>query len=54
MMAIKSLKNRKQFTSTMRNDLYEKIREYSDKTDIPLSKIIDNAIDEYLKKYLPK
>jgi len=49
-MAVKSLKNRKQFTSTIRNDLYEKIREYSEKTDVPLSKIIDNAIEKYLKK----
>lgn len=49
-MAIKILKNRKQFTSTLRNDLYEKLREYSKATGIPLTKIIDKAIEEYLEK----
>lgn len=49
-MAIKVLKNRKQFTSTLRNDLHDLIREYSDKTGVPLTKILDKAIEEYLKK----
>lgn len=49
-MAIKVLKNRKQFTSTLRNDLFNKLREHSDKTDIPLTKILDRAIEEYLER----
>lgn len=49
-MAIKVLKNRKQFTSTLRNDLYDMVREYSEKTGIPLTKILDRAIEEYLVK----
>lgn len=49
-MAIKILRNRKQFTSTLRNDLYEKLHEYSKKTDIPLTKILDKAVEEYLNK----
>lgn len=49
-MAIKILKNRKQFTSTLRNDLYEKLREYSKATGIPLTKLLDKALEEYLNK----
>lgn len=49
-VAIKVLKNRKQFTSTLRNDLFNKLREHSDKTDIPLTKILDRAIEEYLER----
>jgi hypothetical protein len=41
------LKNRSSFTGTLRNDLYENIREYSKKTGIPLSKILDKALESY-------
>jgi hypothetical protein len=50
MSAIKVLKNRKQFTSTLRNDLFEKIRDYSQETGIPLTKILDKALEGYFSQ----
>jgi len=53
-MAIPYLKNRKRFTSSLRNELVPLFDELSKKTRIPKSKLLDEAIDDLLKKYGPK
>ena len=45
------LVNRKQFTSTMRNDLMEAFNRLHEETRIPKSKRHDEAIEDLLKKY---
>lgn len=50
-MAIPYLKNRKRFTSSLKNDLVPRFDELSKKTRIPKSKLLDEAIDDLLKKY---
>lgn len=44
-MAKKVLRNRKQFNSTVNPDLLDAIRQISDQTDIPISKLVDKAIE---------
>ncbi len=46
--------NRTAFASTLRNDLNEKLNELSDKTDIPKSKLFDQAVTLLLNKYNEK
>lgn len=45
-MAKKVLKTRTQFTSTLRNELYEYIREKSKETSIPISRLMDMAVEK--------
>lgn len=45
----KDLVNRTRFSSTIDNEIYKKVKEYSDKTSIPISKIIDKALEMYLE-----
>jgi hypothetical protein len=49
-MAKRELKNRTQFTSTMTNENYAALKELSDKSRVPLSKLLDEAIEDLLKK----
>lgn len=44
-----TLKNRQRFSTTLDKDVLKALREYSDKTMIPISKILDMAIKEYIK-----
>lgn len=44
------LKNKVRFSSTLDKDLNEKLKAYSEMTGIPISKIIDFALKEYLDK----
>ena len=46
-----SLKNRVRFSSTLSPEVDKALKEYSQKTMIPISKIIDVAIMEYLKQH---
>lgn len=46
-----AIKNRKRFSSTMRNDLEERLKALSAETDIPVSKLLDQAINLLLKQY---
>jgi predicted DNA-binding protein len=48
-LAEKILRNRTQFSSTLRNDLYESLQQLSKKTDVPLSKLLDRAVEAFLK-----
>lgn len=43
------LKNRVRFSTTLEIDTDKRLKEFSQKTDIPISKIVNNAINEYLE-----
>lgn len=45
-----SLKNRVRFSSTLSPEVDEALKEYSQKTMIPISKILDMAISEFVNK----
>ena len=45
-----SLKNRVRFSSTLSAEVDKTLKEYSQKTMIPISKILDSAIMEYISK----
>ena len=45
-----TLKNRVRFSTTLDKETLKVLREYSEKTMIPITKIIDSAILEYIKK----
>lgn len=47
-MSKKVLKTRTQFTSTLRNDLYAELQEMSIKTDIPISRLLDRAVSNFM------
>lgn len=49
-MAKKILKNRTQFTSTLRNDLLERLKEQSTMTSVPISRLLDRAVEQCLGK----
>lgn len=44
------LKNRVRFSTTLDKDVEKKLKEYSKNSMIPISKIIDIAIIEYIAK----
>ena len=45
----RGLKNRTAISTAIDKELYAKLKEYSDKTSIPISKLIDKAIAMYLE-----
>lgn len=45
-----SLKNRVRFSSTLSLEVDKALKEYSQKTMIPISKILDMAITEFVNK----
>ena len=42
------LKNRVRFSTTLCPDVEQALKEYSQKSDIPISKIVDKALSQYL------
>ncbi len=48
-MTDRELKNRVRFSTTLSIEVARMLKEYSKKTDIPVSKIVDKAILEYIK-----
>lgn len=48
-MANDTLKNRVRISTTLTPQTNELLKEFSQKTDIPISKIIEKAILEYIK-----
>ena len=44
----RGLKNRTAISTAIDKDLYRRLKEYSEKTSIPISKLIDKAIAMYL------
>lgn len=47
-MAKDSLKNRVRFSSTLSPEIDKALKEYSQKTMVPISKILDIAISKYI------
>lgn len=45
----RELKNRTRISSTLDNEIYKKLKQYSDKSDIPISKILDRSVMMYLE-----
>jgi len=45
----RELKNRTRFSTTLDNEIYRKLKEYSGKTDVPITKVMDKAIAMYLQ-----
>ena len=48
-MATDTLKNRIRISTTLTPKTNELLKEFSQKTDVPISKIIEKAILEYIK-----
>ena len=44
------LKNRVRFSTTLDKNIEKKLKEYSKQTMIPISKIVDSAIIDYVSK----
>lgn len=49
-MSIDGLKNRVRFSTTLMPETEKALKEYSMRTDIPISKIVDKAITQYIEK----
>lgn len=48
-MAQNELKNRARFSTTIRFETERALKEYSKETGVPISKIVDKAIRQYLE-----
>lgn len=48
-MGKKDLKHRTQYTSTLRNELYEELQRMSRETQVPISRLIDVAVGNFLE-----
>jgi hypothetical protein len=48
-MKNRGLKNRTAISNAIDTNLLKRLKEYSQKTDIPISKLLDKAIEEFLK-----
>ncbi|AUO14822.1 ribbon-helix-helix domain-containing protein [Priestia megaterium] len=44
------LRSRKMLSNAVKNELYDKLKELSDETKVPMSKLLDEAIEDLLKK----
>lgn len=49
-MANKRLINRTPINNAVKNELYEGLKKLSDETMIPMSKLLDEALQDLLKK----
>lgn len=49
MAEYRELKNRTRISSTLDNKIYKQLKQYADKSDIPITKILDRAVEMYLK-----
>lgn len=45
----RELKNRTRISSTLDNDIYKMLKEYSAKSNIPITKILDKAVATYIR-----
>ena len=50
-MAEAVLVNRTRFTSSLKNELMKEFNQLAEETRIPTSRLIDEAIEDLLKKY---
>jgi len=46
----RGLKTRFSISSSVEKKIWLKLKDYSDKTKVPISKLLDEAIDDLLKK----
>lgn len=44
----RKLKNRTAMSVTLENEIYERLKEYSQKTSVPITRILDKAVIMYL------
>ena len=49
MASNRGLKNRTAISTAVDNELYKRLKEYSEKTSIPISKLMDKAIALFLE-----
>lgn len=49
-MSLNTLKTRIRICTTLTHETNEMLKEFSNKTDVPISKIIEKAIREYISK----
>lgn len=49
-MSKNELKNRIRFSTTLELCTNKKLKDFSQKTEIPISKIVNNAINEYIER----
>ena len=47
----RGLKNRTTISSTLKNENYQKIKEISNETMIPISKLLDQAVESLISNY---
>ena len=50
----RGLKNRKPLSNAVKTELYEGLKDLSNETKIPMSKLLDEAIEDLLQKRNPK
>lgn len=50
----RGLKNRKAVSNAVKIELYDGLRELSESTKIPISRLLDEAIEDLLEKRNPK
>ena len=46
----RGLKNRKNLSNAVKIDLHDQLKRLSEKTKIPMSRLLDEAIEDLLKK----
>jgi len=51
LMKKSSLKNRERYTNSIDKELLRKLKELADKTRIPQSRLVDEALEDLLRKY---
>ena len=49
MISNRGLKNRTAISTSIEKELYAKLKEHSEETGIPLSKLFDKAVSAYLE-----
>lgn len=49
-MSKNELKNRVRFSTTLELCTNKKLKDFSQETEIPISKIVNNAINEYIER----
>jgi hypothetical protein len=50
-MGKKDLRHRTQYTSTLKNELYHQLQRLSQDSQVPISRLIDAAVTEFLNKH---
>lgn len=50
----RGLKNRKPLSNAVKIELYDALKKLSDETKVPMSKLLDEAIEDLLEKRNPK